>query len=95
MSVQSSTSLQAVTLLAISSLAVYGILLAGWSSNSRYALLGSCRSVAQMVSYELPLGVTVLSLATRGVDWWSASMCLVLWPLLFLWAVALVGPSER
>ena len=107
MSVQSSTSLQAVTLLAISSLAVYGILLAGWSSNSRYALLGSCRSVAQMVSYELPLGVTVLSLATRAPhgdrslsladmiasQLSSASMCLVLWPLLFLWAVALVGPS--
>jgi NADH:ubiquinone oxidoreductase subunit H len=37
----------------VGSLGVYGILLAGWASNSKYAFLGCCRSVAQMISYEL------------------------------------------
>lgn len=48
-------------LLAISSLGVYGILLAGWSSNSKYPFLGAVRSGAQMVSYEVSLGLLVLS----------------------------------
>lgn len=45
--------------LAISSLSVYAVVLAGWASNSKYPLLGSLRSAAQMISYELPLALSV------------------------------------
>jgi NADH-quinone oxidoreductase subunit H len=53
-------------LMSIASIAVYGIVLAGWSSNSKYAMLGGLRSTAQMISYEITLGlgfVTVILLA--------------------------------
>src|SRR5580700_4354368 len=45
---------------AVTSLAVYGIILGGWSSNNKYSALGSLRSSAQVVSYEVPLGLSVL-----------------------------------
>ena len=48
-------------LFAVSSLNVYGILFAGWSSNSKYAYLGALRSAAQMISYEISIGFTVLN----------------------------------
>jgi NADH-quinone oxidoreductase subunit H len=47
-------------ILAISSLGVYGIVLAGWASNSKYPFLGAIRSSAQMISYELAMGVSIL-----------------------------------
>lgn len=48
-------------LLAFSSLAVYGVVLAGWSSNNRYSLLGGLRGTAQMISYEIPMGISLLT----------------------------------
>ncbi len=58
-----------LVILAMSSIAVYGVMLAGWSSGSKYPLLGSVRASAQMVSYEAALGLSVLTvvLATGGL----------------------------
>lgn len=50
-----------VFLLAFSSLAVYGVVLAGWASNDRYSLLGGLRGTAQMISYEIPMGISLLT----------------------------------
>jgi len=46
---------------AVSSLGVYGIIMAGWASNSRYAFLGALRSAAQMISYEVSIGLIIIS----------------------------------
>ena len=61
-------------LLALSSIAVYGTMLAGWSSGSKYPLLGSVRASAQMISYEAAMGLSVIavilethSLSTRAI----------------------------
>src|SRR5579885_438198 len=59
-------------ILSISSLAVYGIVLGGWSSGNRYSLLGALRSAAQMVSYETSLG-----LALSGVLMWAGTLSMV------------------
>ncbi len=52
-------------LFAVSSLAVYGIILAGWASNSKYAFLGSLRSAAQMISYEVSIGLIIITVLIK------------------------------
>ena len=68
-------------LLAFSSLSVYGIVIAGWASSNKYALLGGLRAGAQMISYEIGLGMSLLSVfflvgnvTLDGVVWGQQSM---------------------
>lgn len=96
-------------LLAMTSLGVYGIILAGWASNSRYALLGAMRSAAQMISYEICMGmalVTVLILAgslnfTAIVNAQAGSKGLFDWfwlpllPMFFVYYISGVAETNR
>lgn len=93
-----------IYLFAVSSLGVYGIILAGWSSNSKYAFLGALRSAAQMVSYEVSIGLILISVllftgslnlvyvcsAQKGL--WFA---IPLLPMAFLFLVSILAETNR
>lgn len=91
-------------LFAISSLGVYGIVLAGWASNSKYPFLGALRSAAQMVSYEVSIGfvlVTVLlcvgSLNLNDIvkaqsTWW---FCILLFPMFIVFYISALAETNR
>lgn len=89
---------------AVTSIAVYGIVLAGWSSNNKYALMGGIRSSAQMVSYELALGLTLVgpillagSMSLRDIVQDQESLWyVVLQPIGFLvWVVSSLAEVNR
>jgi NADH-quinone oxidoreductase subunit H len=91
-------------LFAVSSLSVYGIICAGWSSNSKYAFLGALRSAAQMVSYEVSIGfilVTVLLCAgslnlTEVVKAQEAVwFCIPLFPMAILFFISALAETNR
>lgn len=91
-------------LFAVSSLAVYGIITAGWSSNSKYAFLGSLRSAAQMVSYEVSLGlllITVLlivgslNLSEVVLAQQHVWFCVPLFPILILFFISCLAETNR
>ncbi|HEY1095994.1 MAG TPA: NADH-quinone oxidoreductase subunit H, partial [Alphaproteobacteria bacterium] len=91
-------------LFAVSSLGVYGILMAGWASNSRYAFLGGLRSAAQMVSYEVSIGLVIITViltvgSFRMTDivmverpWW---MAIVLFPMFVIFIISALAETNR
>jgi NADH-quinone oxidoreductase subunit H len=100
----SDLNLGTMYVLAIGSLGVYGVLLAGWASNSKYAFLGCCRSVAQMISYELPMGLIVLTAAviSNSLNWnvlvetqQSIWFLVPLWPLALIWFICCLAETNR
>lgn len=94
----------ALFFLCVSSLNVYGTLLAGWSSNSKYALLGSLRAIAQTISYEVRIALVFLSpLFLVGIiNFLDVSefqdflwLVFILWPIAFVWFATCVAETNR
>lgn len=94
-----------LVVLACSSLGVYGIVLSGWASGSPYPLLGSLRSAAQVISYEIALGMSIVavvlysgSLSTADIvaaqsrQWWFVFL---LFPSFAVFCVSMVGETNR
>jgi NADH-quinone oxidoreductase subunit H len=102
--VLSDVSLGLLYLFMVSSLGVYGVICAGWSSNSKYAFLGALRSAAQMISYEISIGLVVVSLilltGTLNLSFIVLSQESVwflfpLFPSFFLFAVSALAETNR
>ena len=79
-----------IYILAIASLGTYGVVLAGWSSNNKYSMLGTLRTSAQMISYELPMGIILVSVVLLSgslsmVDIVTSSRPWYIW--LWLWLI--------
>nr|BAK23082.1 NADH dehydrogenase subunit 1 [Danio erythromicron] len=91
-------------IMALSSLAVYSILGSGWASNSKYALIGALRAVAQTISYEVSLGLILLStiifsggytLQTFNTAQEHTWLILPLWPLAIMWFISTLAETNR
>nr|AUW54369.1 NADH dehydrogenase subunit 1 [Pimephales notatus]AUW54759.1 NADH dehydrogenase subunit 1 [Pimephales notatus]AUW54850.1 NADH dehydrogenase subunit 1 [Pimephales notatus]AUW54863.1 NADH dehydrogenase subunit 1 [Pimephales notatus]BAW88301.1 NADH dehydrogenase subunit 1 [Pimephales sp. MCZuncat] len=91
-------------ILALSSLAVYSILGSGWASNSKYALIGALRAVAQTISYEVSLGLILLSviifsggytLQTFNTAQESVWLLIPAWPLAAMWYISTLAETNR
>nr|YP_009487345.1 NADH dehydrogenase subunit 1 [Makalata macrura]AWB97166.1 NADH dehydrogenase subunit 1 [Makalata macrura] len=94
----------ALFILATSSLAVYSILWSGWASNSKYALFGALRAVAQTISYEVTLAIILLSvillngsftLSTLMVTQKNTWLIMPTWPLAMMWFVSTLAETNR
>nr|YP_009331682.1 NADH dehydrogenase subunit 1 [Butastur liventer]BAW15975.1 NADH dehydrogenase subunit 1 [Butastur liventer] len=91
-------------LLAMSSLAVYSILWSGWASNSKYALIGALRAVAQTISYEVTLAIILLSVillsgnyALHTLTTTQEPLYLIFssWPLTMMWYISTLAETNR
>nr|YP_398798.1 NADH dehydrogenase subunit 1 [Nisaetus alboniger]BAE46858.1 NADH dehydrogenase subunit 1 [Nisaetus alboniger] len=91
-------------LLAMSSLAVYSILWSGWASNSKYALIGALRAVAQTISYEVTLAIILLSvillsgnytLHTLATTQEPLYLIFSSWPLAMMWYISTLAETNR
>nr|ANC48921.1 NADH dehydrogenase subunit 1 [Laonastes aenigmamus] len=91
-------------ILATSSLAVYSILWSGWASNSKYALFGALRAVAQTISYEVTLAIILLSVLLLSGSFSLSSLnttqehiwlLLPTWPLAMMWFISTLAETNR
>lgn len=95
-------------LFAISSLGIYGIIMAGWASNSKYAFLGAIRSAAQMVSYEVSIGFVIVTVLLKvgslnlteivnaqqgGITHWHAAS--ILFPMFVVFFISALAETNR
>nr|AAX54650.1 NADH dehydrogenase subunit 1 [Bostrychus sinensis] len=97
-------NLSILFILALSSLAVYSILGSGWASNSKYALIGALEAVAQTISYEVSLGLILLSaiiftggftLQTFNITQESIWLLIPAWPLAAMWYISTLAETNR
>lgn len=102
--VVSDLNLGILYLFAISSLSVYGIILAGWSSNSKYPFLGSLRSAAQMISYEVSIGFIIVNICVCVGSFNLSNIVLAqnkiwflipLFPMFVLFYVSMLAETNR
>nr|ARO35533.1 NADH dehydrogenase subunit 1 [Amolops hongkongensis] len=100
----SDLNLSILFILAISSLTVYTILASGWASNSKYALIGALRAVAQTISYEVTLALIILcavfltgafTLTAFTLSQQFMWLIFPLWPLAFMWFVSTLAETNR
>nr|ADB06713.1 NADH dehydrogenase subunit 1 [Gallus gallus]ADB06869.1 NADH dehydrogenase subunit 1 [Gallus gallus] len=91
-------------LLAMSSLTVYSLLWSGWASNSKYALIGALRAVAQTISYEVTLAIILLStimlsgnytLSTLTITQEPIYLIFSAWPLAMMWYISTLAETNR
>nr|YP_008578440.1 NADH dehydrogenase subunit 1 [Pteronotus rubiginosus]CDF66056.1 ND1 [Pteronotus rubiginosus] len=97
-------NLSVLFMLAMSSLAVYAILWSGWASNSKYALIGALRAVAQTISYEVTLAIILLSVLLMNGSYTLSTlittqeyMWLIIpaWPLAMMWFISTLAETNR
>ena len=92
-------------ILAVTSIGVYGVVLAGWSSGSTYPLLGGLRSSAQVISYEIAMGLSLVAvfiyagsmstseiISSQHANYWNA---VVLFPSFVIFVISMVGETNR
>nr|AGS07187.1 NADH dehydrogenase subunit 1 [Myotis mystacinus] len=97
-------NLSMLFMLALSSLAVYAILWSGWASNSKYALIGALRAVAQTISYEVTLAIIILSILLMNGSFTLTTLIttqeyiwliIPLWPLAMMWFISTLAETNR
>nr|YP_010455426.1 NADH dehydrogenase subunit 1 [Anoura cultrata]UUA63057.1 NADH dehydrogenase subunit 1 [Anoura cultrata] len=97
-------NLSVLFLLAMSSLAVYAILWSGWASNSKYALIGALRAVAQTISYEVTLAIILLSVLLMSGSYSLSTLMITQeymwlmipsWPLAMMWFISTLAETNR
>nr|AWH62767.1 NADH dehydrogenase subunit 1 [Sorex isodon] len=91
-------------MLAVSSLSVYSILWSGWASNSKYALIGALRAVAQTISYEVTLAIILLSILLMNGSFTLSTLIITqeytwllmsTWPLAMMWFISTLAETNR